>query len=153
MIPDFTLEALKNGFGHFGSCSKDNIPSHTDALGLLVDQKKLFLTCFVIEEKSTNVINDLLNHGRVSYFCGLPSHEAYNFKGQFIDKIKLTSNELEISELFRKSISDSLLSFGIPEEGIRNMVGTPPDIGLKFKVEKIFQQTPGPDAGKEIEFE
>ena len=152
MIPDFTLEALNNGFGHFGSCSKENIPCHTDALGLLIDQKKSNLTCFVIEEKSSNVIKQLLSHGRVSYFCGLPSHEAYNFKGQFIEKIKLSSNELDISKLFRQSISELLLSFGMSEDGIKNMVGTPPDIGLKFHVEKIFQQTPGPDAGKEIEF-
>jgi hypothetical protein len=32
------------------------------------------------------------------------------------------------------------------------MLGTAPDLGITFKVEKIFNQTPGPEAGQELPF-
>jgi len=36
------------------------------------------------------------------------------------------------------------------KEGALSKYGAIPDIGIKFKVDKVFVQTPGPDAGKEI---
>ena len=152
MIPDKTLNALQNGFGHFGSASIKNIPFHTDALGLKLNQKDNIITCFVIKKDSQKLINNLMETKRVSYFCGLPSHEAYNFKGKFLEKFDLGEDELKISKNFRGIIRSTLLSLGISEEGADNMVGSAPDTGLTFKVERIFKQTPGPEAGKEIDF-
>ena len=41
-------------------------------------------------------------------------------------------------------------SIGMSKEGALSKYGIIPDIGIKFKVDKVFVQTPGPDAGKEI---
>ena len=152
MIPNLTIEALQNGFGHFGSASKERKPFHADALGLRLNQKENLLSCFIIEKNSKILIQNLNETKRVSYFCGLPSHEAYNFKGLFLEKFQLGEEDLKISKIFREEIRNTLLSLGISKDGAENMVGTPPDIGLTFRVEKIFKQTPGPEAGKELDF-
>ena len=41
-------------------------------------------------------------------------------------------------------------SVGIPREAVERMFGTPPNLGISFRVEKVFIQTPGPEAGQEI---
>ena len=38
----------------------------------------------------------------------------------------------------------------MPEEAAMEKYGKVPDIGITFKVDKVFVQTPGPDAGKLI---
>ena len=43
-------------------------------------------------------------------------------------------------------------SMGLPEDAINSMFGRVPDVGLQFKVDHIFKQTPGPEAGQELEF-
>ena len=41
----------------------------------------------------------------------------------------------------------------MPEENINNYLGGDPDVGFEMEIEKIFNQTPGPNASKEIEIE
>jgi len=41
---------------------------------------------------------------------------------------------------------------GITTEAFEQSFGMTPDLGLTFKVEKIFKQTPGPEAGQELNF-
>ena len=78
------------------------------------------------------------------------THEAYNFKGQFIEVINLSRDDLENSNIYRNKIIDTITSIGMSKEGALSKYGIIPDIGIKFKVDKVFVQTPGPDAGKEI---
>ena len=152
MIPDQTLEALANGFGHLGSASADLKTSHTDTLSASVDQENDTVTCFALRFLAGPTLENMKATGRVSYFFGLMSHEAYQFKGQFIETRELTEAELAQSEGFRKAVAENLGSIGITPEAAMKLVGTAPDLGITFKVENIFTQTPGPEAGKEIPF-
>ena len=152
MIPEQTLEALTNGFGHMGSASVDLKTVHTDTLGASVDPANDTVTSFVLSFLAGPVLENFKSTGRVSYFVGLPSHESYQFKGQFIETRQLTEDELGHSEQFRNAAQGHMVSFGIPAEPAAQMLGTPPDLGITFKVEKIFKQTPGPEAGQELLF-
>ncbi len=124
MIPDLTLSALENGFGHFGVASNNNKTRHVDTLGVNVDSKNSTLTCYVRNDETKEVLEFLNESGRISFFVGMITHEAYNFK--------------------------TITSIGMSKEGALSKYGIIPDIGIKFKVDKVFVQTPGPDAGKEI---
>ncbi len=152
MIPEQTLEALTNGFGHLGSASTDLKTTHTDTLSASVDQANDTVTAFVLSFLAGPVLENLQATGRVSYFFALPSHEAYQFKGQFLETRELTADELAHSEQFRNVAQELLGSMGIPAEASAQMFGTAPDLGITFKVEKIFTQTPGPEAGQELPF-
>ena len=78
------------------------------------------------------------------------THEAYNFKGEFKELFNLDSNALNISENYRKNLIDVLSGLGLDAEAVRNRYGEAPDLGITFKVNKVFVQTPGPEAGKII---
>ena len=152
MIPEQTLEALANGFGHLGSASVDLKTTHTDTLSASVDPANDTVTSFVLSFLAGPVLENFKSTGRVSYFVGLPSHEAYQFKGQFIETRQLTEDELALSEQFRNAAQEYMVGNGIPAESAAQMLGTAPDLGITFKVEKIFKQTPGPEAGQELPF-
>ncbi len=152
MIPEQTLEALTNGFGHMGSASVDLKTAHTDTLSASVDPANDTVTSFVLSFLAVPVLENFKSTGRVSYFVGLPSHESYQFKGQFIETRQLTEDELAHSEQFRNAAQEYMVGNGIPAEPAAQMLGTAPDLGITFKVEKIFNQTPGPEAGQELPF-
>ena len=152
MIPEQTLEALTNGFGHMGSASVDLKTAHTDTLSASVDPANDTVTGFVLSFLAGPVLENFKSTGRVSYFVGLPSHESYQFKGQFIETRQLTEDELAHSEQFRNAAQEYMVGNGIPAEPAAQMLGTAPDLGITFKVEKIFNQTPGPEAGQELPF-
>ena len=150
MIPELTFNTLTNGFGHFGVASKNNKTRHVDTLGVKINNSETSLTCFVISSECEEILEYLRESGRVSFFVGMVSHEAYNFKGQFIGSENLNDKDLEISEDYRNNLIEIISSIGVPREGAEEKYGRTPNIGITFKVEKVFIQTPGPDAGKEI---
>ena len=152
MIPEQTIEALRMGFGHLGSASSDLKTVHTDTLSTSFEQDKDTITCFLLSSLSEKVLGNFKSTGRVSFFVGLPSHEAYQFKGEFIGTRSLTDDELSHSEIFRNNCIEALSSMGTPAEAAGKIFGTSPDLGVTFKVEHIYKQTPGPEAGQELPF-
>lgn len=150
MIPDLTLNALKKGFGHFGVASKSNKTKHVDTLGVRINKAESLLTCFAIKSQCKEVLEYLNESGRISFFVGMISHEAYNFKGQFVSSNTISESDLKISENYSKNAIDIITSIGLSKEAALDKYGKLPDIGITFKVDKVYIQTPGPDAGKEI---
>ena len=152
MIPDITKNVLTNGFGHLGSVNKKNLPVHLDTLGQTFDNEKNTITCFTIEKSSNVLLENLYETKRVSFYIGMASHEAYQFKGEFINSHNMSTLENNISAKYCKSCIEILKNFGMTDEFVNNSYGKMPNIGITFKIEKIFVQTPGPSAGTEIDF-
>ena len=151
MIPERTHEALKNcGIGHIGSANADLKTTHTETLGASLDNENNTVTCFVLSLLAEPILKNLREKGRVSFFFGLPSHEAYQFKGQFLETREITEEELANTEKVLSVTKDMFDSVGIPREAVERMFGTPPNLGITLRVEKVFIQTPGPEAGQEI---
>ena len=150
MIPNVTINALEQGLGHFGVSSKNNKTVHVDTLGVKIDKIKFTLTCFVINSECNKVLEYLNESGRISFFVGMISHEAYNLKGQYVSSEKLNNSDLKISKNYTNNVIDIITSVGLSKEAALEKYGKVPDLGITFKVDKVYIQTPGPEAGKEI---
>ena len=150
MIPNVTINALEQGLGHFGVSSKSNKTVHVDTLGVKIDNIKSTLTCFVINSECKKVLEYLNESGRISFFVGMISHEAYNLKGQYVSSKKLDNSDLKISKNYTNKVIDIITSVGLSKEAALEKYGKVPDLGVTFKVDKVYIQTPGPEAGKEI---
>ena len=150
MIPSLTLNALSSGLGHFGVALHGNHIRHIDTYGAIVNNSKTNITCFVRSSESSAVLDILKKTSKVSYYVGMITHEAYNFKGEFQEVIDLDSDSLNISENYRKNLIDVLSGLGLDTEAVKNRYDEAPDLGIIFKVKKVFIQTPGPEAGKII---
>ena len=150
MVPSFTLNALSSGLGHFGVAFNQIEIRHIDTYGAIVNNSKTNITCFVRSSESSAVLDILKKTSKVSYYVGMITHEAYNFKGEFQEVIYLDSDSLNISENYRKNLIDVLSGLGLDTEAVKNRYDEAPDLGIIFKVKKVFIQTPGPEAGKII---
>lgn len=152
MIPDRVLEVMLNGYGHFGSTSNNLIPAHIDTLGASSNPENDEATFFVRKSLAEKTLTNLDSNGMAAVYLGLPSHEAYQIKGHFIGSRDLTAEELETSSKIRNYFIDTISAMGLPRENIEKLYGVAPDIGLSVKIENIYIQTPGPEAGTKLEF-
>ena len=153
MIPEKVINVLRNGFGHLGSVSEQKKPRHTDTLGVMSDSNLELLTCFVRSDITIPLRENLRSTNRVCLFTGAKTHEAYQLKGRLIDIRTMTSSELDFSSEYRQTMIAVLASVGISGESADKMFGKSPDLSIIFKIENIFIQTPGPQAGKKMNFE
>ncbi len=152
MIPDRVLEVMLNGYGHFGSTSNNLIPAHIDTLGASSNPENDEATFFVRKSLAEKTLINLDSNGMAAVYLGLPSHEAYQIKGHFTGSRDLTAEELEVSSKIRNYFIDTISAMGLPRENIEKLYGIAPDIGLTVKIENIYIQTPGPEAGTKLEF-
>ena len=149
MVPLITLNALSSGLGHFGVALNHNYIRHIDTYGAIVNDAKTNITCFVRSSESSDVLNILKKSTKVSYYVGMITHEAYNFKGEFQEIFNLDSDALDISENYRNNLIDVLSGLGLDKEAVKSRYQDAPNQGINFKVNKVFIQTPGPEAGKD----
>ena len=114
MIPERTHEALINGgIGHIGSANADLKTTHTETFGASLDNENNCVTCFVLSILAEPILENLKEKGRISFFFGLPSHEAYQFKGQFLETREITEEELANTEKVLSVTKDMFDSIGI----------------------------------------
>ena len=151
MIPSITLNALNSGLGHFGVALDRKYIRHIDTYGAIVSESKTNIICFIRSSESEDVLNILEKSPRVSYYVGMITHEAYNFKGDFQHSFSLEANFLKISENYRNNLIGVLSGLGLDKEALEKKYNDAPDLGINFMVDKVFIQTPGPEAGKVIE--
>ena len=153
MIPENVQNVLTTGVGHIGTASQDNRPFHADLLGINSDKKTGVVSCFLNKKASLKFLDHVEKTCRISLFVGVISHEAYNLKGR-LDAVGRTSSiEREICQKFSVNILELYSQMGMDKNLAKKFWGMEPDVSLTFSVEKIFIQTPGPDAGKEISME
>ncbi len=150
LIPDITTEVLKFGFGHLGVASKQLRTRHIDTYGTKFSNTDNTITCFIEESNSADFIKFLKETKRVSFFVALLSHESYNFKGKFLFSSVLKEEDLQITKIYLENAIKNVKSLGLPDELVEKAYNKSPDLAITFEVQKVFVQTPGPNAGNEI---
>ena len=80
----------------------------------------------------------------------MPSHEAYNIKGSISALREINEDEKGACDRLRKEVYGFYAELGIPEHLANRYWLKEPDIAVVFALDKIFVQTPGPDAGKQV---
>ena len=150
MISNKINDVITNGMGHIGCVSSSLKPYHADTLANLFDKQKNEITCCLNEVSCKPFLNHVSNGSRVSLFVAVPSHEAYNIKGSIVTLRNVTEDEKSACDLLREKVYGFYEELGIPEHLADRYWLKEPDIAVVFAVEKIFVQTPGPDAGKQV---
>ena len=150
MIPENVFTVATTGVGHIGCVSSALKPFHADALGIACERKNEEVTCFLNKGSSTKFLENVDCQSRVSLFVGVISHEAYNLKGVITKLRKVRENDILLCSEFKKGVYKLYGEMGISESLADKYWKKPPEIAVVFEVDKIFVQTPGPDAGKQI---
>ena len=150
MISDQVHNVLTTGIGHIGCASSLMRPFHADTLGICCNQQKGEIVCCLNKASSKQFIENLNLGSRVSVFVGVISHEAYNLKGNVINLRDVNDDEIETCEELRNQIYGLYAELGIPKNLADRYWLKKPDFAVVFSVDKVFVQTPGPEAGQQI---
>ena len=150
MITDQIQNILTTGIGHIGCASSSLKPFHSDVLGVICEQNSSEIACCLNKEYSEPFLNNLVVGSMVSLFVGAISHEAYNVKGRVTAIRDVQENEKKACDKLRNGIYEPFAALGITKELADRYWLKTPDVTVVFEMHKIFIQTPGPDAGKQV---
>jgi hypothetical protein len=128
-------------------------PAHTFIAGAIVGQDRETITCFVLQSRAEKIIGNLENNGRIALNVGSPSHEAYQLKGRYLSVRPTDAKDVAIQEIYRAKLLALMLQYGYPEQIAKPLIlgaRYQPAVAITFRVEEIFLQTPGPEAGKKL---
>lgn len=154
MLSDRIIEVIQGpAFMHAGTRDERLRPTHTFAIGAIVHPDRETVTFFVPESRSEKLLQHLNSNGRVAFALGLVTHEAYQLKGSYVSSRPTDAKDQAIQEIYRSKLLSSMLQAGYPSQLSQSLVlgfEYKPGIAISFRVEEIFLQTPGPEAGKKL---
>lgn len=154
MIPENVAEFIHGPvFLSIGTRDARLRPTHAWVCGAVVHPDRETVSCFVQQEAAARALVHLEENGRVALNAGSPTHEAYQLKGRYVSSRPADANDRSVQEVYRSELLPFMLRCAYPEPVARPLVLTlryQPATAITFRVEDVFVQTPGPDAGKKI---
>jgi len=133
-----------------GTRSGDLFPHGVRAWGPRVSADGRSVEVFIDRPNSQQCIADLQDNGRIAaVFVHVQTLQSLQLKGRCVEIGDPAAEDWAWIERHRAAFTEALESFGIVPELARNMWSTQV-VKLRFVIEEVFDQTPGPLAGREI---
>jgi hypothetical protein len=151
MIDQQLAAFLQEGVGiHIGTRNAALQPNGTRALAVSVDDEGVHVVVYVAETAAARILPDLEANGQIAVGFGRPIDDrACQVKGVFIGARAATEAERPAVSAQWNGFLGSLEQIGIPRAATKSWV-TWPAVAIRFRVNALFNQTPGPDAGAAI---
>lgn len=152
MVPPEIVDFIYSSHaGAIGSRDENLVPIVRRCVGTDINDTKAIVMVYVVQSQHKQMLKNFNDNGRVSLILvEWPSHRSYQFKGQFLRAREMTADEAVFQQQFREKYMSIGREAGYPDELVERFVYQA-DLAIEFKVEKIFNQTPGPGAGKAVE--
>jgi len=152
MIPEKIVRFLEGATVAMGGSRDGNRIPHAHRIsGWQVGPDEETMTCLVAEGFTENLLPSLEDNGQFALtVCEVPSHETYQFKGNYLGSRPINEKDLVVYEHYRRRFVERVCGlFGFPEDRVRNYI-PPPRLAIDFRVREIYLQTPGPGAGSRL---
>lgn len=152
VIPGIIVDFLERATGALaGTRDADLVPHVHRVGGWRVSDDRRSMTCVMAEQLTRHLRSDLEDNGRVTVTIEeIGPHETYQFKGLCLEIRAPDEEERHAFERTRDRFAKVVaLLFGIDEEGCRSHLAQP-TVAVRFAVEEIYVQTPGPGAGRRL---
>ena len=154
MLSNRIIDAIQGAAVLYAGSRDERLrPAQTFAVGAVVHPDRESVTFFVPESRSEKILSHLKTNGRVALAVILLTHESYQLKGVYMTSRPVDEKERAIQDIYRSKLVAAMMQGGYPEQIAQPLVlGCiyQPAVAITFRVEEIFQQTPGPEAGKKI---
>jgi hypothetical protein len=139
---------LQEGVGiHIGTRNAALQPNGARAIAVTVDEDGTHLVVYVARVAAARLLPDLEDNGQAAIGFGRPIDDrACQVKGIVTGVRDATDEERELVLAQWGGFLSSLEKIGIPREATRTWV-TWPAVAIRVRVNALFNQTPGPDAG------
>ena len=142
------VEFLNSGVV-LGCASRDArlVPRSVWPAGIRVEQGGEEVTVFVPVATSEEVVANLRDSRRIALVATAPvDHRSVQLKGQVLEIRPATDDERSQTDLYRAALGRTLEPLGVPRMFVLRLEHWPVH-AVRFRVEHLFVQTPGPAAG------
>jgi predicted pyridoxine 5'-phosphate oxidase superfamily flavin-nucleotide-binding protein len=121
-------------------------PSVSWAFGARVSPARDEITVFIPDIEAEQTRRNAEQHRLIAFtVVDGRTHEAYQFKGRLVGLRPSSDEERAVQDIHRSKVISYMAPYPkVLFEGLRLY----PSTALTFRVEQVFAQTPGPDAGK-----
>ncbi len=135
-----------------GTRSDGLMPAVTYGRGAVFDAKNDVITVIVPDVESEATFENLEHNGAIALSAGDGiSHETYQFKGRCLDVGPSDEHQRAIEDVYTRKMIAHYRAKGVPDEHFGGYV-LYPSTAIRFRVEEVFVQTPGPGAGRKLDF-
>lgn len=132
------------------SVDAQNVPSCCRAIALASKDDAATVTVYVPMATSHDVMRNIATTKRVAITATNPiDHCSLQVKGVSIDARLAREDEASFVRARRDAFGDLLDAIGIPRRVTHNVVYWPA-FAVTVRVDEIYQQTPGPNAGTRL---
>lgn len=133
-----------------GTRSKDLVPEALRGWGPRVSADRRSIELFVDRPNAQRCVENLQDNGRIATcFVDIWTFRALQLKGRCVEIGDPGPDDWAWIERHRSAFTEAATAIGFLPELMRNMWSTQV-VKLRFVVEEFFDQTPGPNAGREI---
>jgi len=154
VIPGVMIEFLRRASVAFASTrDRDRVPHLHVVTGWIAEESGDVVRCLIPETHTVGLHESLEHNGRFALAAEIIGpHHAYQFKGAWVGNRAVDETDREIwractrrfladvRALYRDAFTDEMLEAHCPE----------PSLAVRFRVEAIYVQTPGPAAGRRL---
>ena len=133
-----------------GSVSSDGVPAGCRAVALRSNRDLTAVTVYLPMATSHDVVANIAATKRLAIVATYPpDHFAVQLKGTTTAVRLAADDESEFVHARMDSFADVLHAIGIPRRVTRSL-NCWPAFAVEMKVDEMFEQTPGPNAGTAI---
>ncbi|WP_018151606.1 hypothetical protein [Leeia oryzae] len=129
----------------------DLCPSSARSMVAVVDADYRHVTVWIDREKSRPFVTDVLASGEIAVvFCLPESERSVQLKGRRVEQVETTQADIVRAERAAARFVDGVAKLGHGRQFAEAYMAFQPQhlVGIRFEVTAIFEQTPGPNAGK-----
>jgi hypothetical protein len=122
--------------------------------GAIADAASDTVTVFLPDPVNRQTIENATDNGRIAFLLiDAYSHRSYQLKGSYLSSRPSTTADKAVRDLYMEKIAAHMRNWFVPiPDEFWNGVVLDPSTSLSFRVETIFDQTPGPNAGKPVPY-
>lgn len=143
-LSDFLEEGLST---HIATRNERHAPNAARVVALRADTDGLHLVAFVPTAAVAPLLKDLHANGQVAVVCARPPDErGCQVKGTFVDARDAVDEERALVTTQWERFRDKLEGIGLPRIATEGWLMWP-CTAVRFRVQAVFDQTPGPGAG------
>ena len=152
MIPDSIVHFLETGVSVMvGTRNASLMPECTRAWGIQVAPDRHAVTIFLSEIFASETIDNLRANGMIAVTCTRPTdHITCQLKGRVTAITPMTRTGRDHCRQWHHDFTAELKAVGVPPELPEAWI-VEPTVAVEFAVSAVFDQTPGPGAGRKME--
>jgi hypothetical protein len=134
------------------TCDAGNRPTISRGYGMRVSEDRKHVTVFVASLQSATAFRDIEKTARIVVNATrISDYESYQLKGNGAQRHEPTQQDKLHTEHYVRGLKSEMEKVGITRLQTNNILTSfnrQPLAGIKFALQEVYCQTPGPGAGK-----